>query len=439
MDQISPMLSRFMALHPKEIDLSLDRILRLLDRLGNPHHRLPPVIHVAGTNGKGSTCAFLRSILEADGKRVHAYASPHLVRINERFRIGQPGGGKLATDAMLVDVFRRAEEANDGAPITFFEITSAAGYLLFSENPADFLILETGLGGRYDTTNVIDRPFATAISPISFDHERFLGETIQEIAEAKAGIIKPDVPVAIGDQAFDGALDVLVSEAKQHNAPVVVKGQDFQVWEEAGRLVYQDTSELLDLPLPRLPGRHQIQNAGLAIATLKMTDLPLSLKTIEEGLRSAEWPGRMQRLTQGVLVSRAPADADIWLDGGHNTGAGQVIAETIAAMEEREPRPLYMIAGMLNTKDPSGYFRTFEGLVREVFTVPVKSSDAGIPASELSGMAVGTNLNARPVGSVGEALDHISRRHSDGPPRILICGSLYLVGEVLLENEQLPE
>lgn len=439
MDQISPMIARFTALHPKEIDLSLDRIKGLLDKLGNPHLRLPPVIHVAGTNGKGSTCAFIRAILEAEGYRVHAYASPHLVRFNERFRIGDENGGKLVSDDMLFDAFQRAEEANNGAPITVFEITTAAGYILFSENPADYLILETGLGGRFDTTNLIDRPAATAISAISFDHERFLGETIEEIAGAKAGIVKNGVPIAVSTQPYSISLDVIQEEASKKSAPLFAQGESYMVWEESSRLVYQDSSELLDLPLPRLPGQHQIQNAGLAIATIRAADIPVSVKSIESGLTKTRWPGRMQRLAPGPLLDRAPIEADVWLDGGHNPGAGQVVAATIASMEERDPRPLILIAGMLDTKDPTGYFQIFEGLAHHVYTIPITSSNAGIPAQKLADLAHGTNLSATPATDITRAFELICNEYGEKPVRILVCGSLYLVGDVLIENNQIPD
>ena len=433
-------IDRLMALHPKGYDLSLDRIGRLLQRLGNPHQKLPPVIHIAGTNGKGSAAAFSRALLEASGRTVHVHTSPHLVNWHERYRLGAPGGGKLVRDEVLAEAVERAREANAGEPITVFEMLTAVMFLLFSEHPADAAILEVGLGGRFDATNVIARPAVSVIMPISLDHEAYLGDRVELIAIEKAGIIKSGAPVVIGQQEWDAARDVLIETAERLGAPIDVYGQDFIAVEEAGRMVYQDGDGLMDLPLPRLVGRHQIANAAAAIAAVKAAGFALTDRATEEAMLNVSWPGRMQRLTEGRLVGLAPEGAEIWIDGGHNPGAGSVIAEAMAEAEEKRPRPLVLITGMLNTKDQIGYFRAFEGVVRHVYTVPIKSSEAGVPTGELAARAIAAGLSAEPMSSVANAL-RLLRETWDGwvPPRILISGSLYLVGEVLAENGTPPE
>src|SRR5581483_7704853 len=373
MDRSSAILERFRALYPREIDLSLDRMRVLMNRLGAPEQRLPPVIHIAGTNGKGSTTAFLRAMLEAAGQSVHVYTSPHLVAFHERIRLGAKGGGHFVDEDALVDALLEAERANGGAPIPQFEITTAAAFILFADHPADYTLLEVGLGGRFDATNIIEDPLAAVITSISMDHEKFLGATVEAIAREKAGIVKPGRPVVVAPQP-SSVVDVIEHEAARQRAPVFLGGRDWAAHAERGGLVYQDENGLLDLPAPRLPGRHQYVNAGAAIAALRHAGLALSTVAIAAGLASVEWPARLQRLTGGALVAKAPPDAEIWLDGGHNPGAGLVIAETMADLEERSPRPLYLVSGMLNTKDPVGFFKPFAGLVRKVLTVPVPSS-----------------------------------------------------------------
>jgi len=430
-------IEHLMRLHPKGFDLSLDRIRRLLERLDNPQDRLPPVIHIAGTNGKGSATAFCRAMLEAAGLSVHVDTSPHLVHWHERFRLGQRGGrSALVDDATLAEAVRRVARANDGDRITVFEILTAVAFVLFSEHDADAALIEVGLGGRFDSTNVIAAPAACLIMPISMDHQAFLGDRVELIAAEKAGIIKPGVPVVVGFQQEDAARDVVVATADRLGCPVSVYGQDFQAHEEHGRLIYQDEIGLDDLPLPALPGRHQIANAAAAIRALKAAGFHLADRDIETGLQRAEWPGRMQRLSDGPLFEEAIEGAEIWIDGGHNPGAGIAIAETLAELEDRLPRPLLMIAGMINTKDPVGYFAAFADMARHVYTVPVTASDAGIDPVVLAEDAAQAGLSAQPALDVRQALQLMKQDWPDKevPPRILICGSLYLVGDVLASN-----
>ena len=433
-------INTLLGLHPKGFDLSLERIVRLLAELGDPQLRIPPAIHVAGTNGKGSVTAFIRAILEADGRAVHTHTSPHLVNWHERYRLAQPGGGSgLVDDATLADAVRRAAKANGGQPITVFEILTAVTFLLFAEHPADVAVIEVGLGGRFDATNVIPRPAVTVVTPISLDHQSFLGDRVELIAAEKGGIIKPGVPVVIGQQSEQVALEVLTSIADRVGAPLCVYGEDFFAYEEHGRMVYQDDHGLIDLPLPRLPGRHQIVNAATAIAALRHGPIPPSDRSIELGMGNVEWFGRMQRITTGPLLDLAVQGSEVWIDGGHNPGAGVAIAETLADMEERVQRPLFLITGMINTKEPVGFFSAFAGMARRVFTVPVNMTDAGSDPDELADAAIEAGLDAEPVDSVEEAIRLVSTNWQALPaPRFLICGSLYLVGEVLGRNGMAP-
>lgn len=438
MSSVDSILARLTALHPKRIDLSLGRIERLLAALGNPERKLPPVIHVAGTNGKGSTVAFLRAMLEAAGRRVHVYTSPHLVRFNERIRLGAHGEGRLVTDAEFIGALEECERANDGAAITVFEITTAAALLLFSRHPADVLILEVGLGGRLDATNVVERPLASIITPVSVDHVDFLGESLPQIAGEKAGIIKQGVPVFVSSQHRE-AMDVIERQAARLKAPVRTAGEDWTATEERGRLVYQDDNGLIDLPAPKLYGRHQFENAGLAIATLRaLPDLKVPLSAFEAGMVKAEWPARMQRLAQGKLVELAPPGSELWLDGGHNPDGGRIIAAALADLEERVPRPLVLIVGMLTTKDNAGFLRNFAGLARKLIAVPVPDQEKGMAAEELSAVAREAGLSATSRDDVVSALEAVGKLELEPAPRILITGSLYLAGEVLKENGTLP-
>jgi dihydrofolate synthase/folylpolyglutamate synthase len=433
-------IERLMTLHPKGFDLSLGRITRLLERLGNPHLRLPPVIHIAGTNGKGSAAAFTRALLEAEGLAVHVHTSPHLVNWHERYRIAAPGGSRLVDDRVLADAVSRAAEANAGEPITVFEILTAVTFLLFSEHPADAAIIEVGLGGRFDATNVIPDSAVSVIMPVSMDHEAYLGDRVELIAAEKAGIIKPGCPVVIGAQESHTALEVIAETADRLNCTTMVYGQDFVAFEENGRLIYQDEDGLMDLPTPKLLGRYQYANAAAAIAAVKAAGFDIGHDAAERAMTSVYWPGRMQRLPNGHLSELAPEGAEVWLDGGHNPSAAMVIAEALTEQEERNPRPLILISGMINTKDQTGYFRAFNGIARRVFTVPVNSSDAGVPNGELAARAIEAGLEAEPVATVANALTLLrdSWDAREAPPRILIGGSLYLAGAVLAENGTPP-
>lgn len=434
---VSAIAARLLTLHPKRIDLSLGRIERLLAALDHPEHRLPPVIHVAGTNGKGSTVAFARAILEAAGKRVHVYTSPNLVRLNERFRLGQTGGGSLVEDAELVDTLVECEAKNAGAPITVFEMETAAAFLLFSRHPADVTLLEVGLGGRLDATNVVERPLASVITRVSIDHREFLGDTIEQIAGEKAGILKPHIPGAISGQPRE-ALSVIERRAARVRAPLSIAGEHWAVTEEHGRLVYQDGGGLLDLPAPKLYGRHQFENAGAAIAALRLSGLKLPAAAFEAGMTRVDWPARMQRLSQGLLVSLLPAEAELWLDGGHNADGGRAVAAALADLEERVSRPLVIIVGMLSTKDCAGFLKNFSGLARRVITVPIHQ-DKAVPAAALADIARDVGIPALARDDLESALAVAGNLDLEPAPRILITGSLYLAGEVLAANGTPPQ
>ena len=430
-------IARLLALHPKRIDLSLGRIERLLAALGNPQRRLPPVIHVAGTNGKGSTVAFMRAILEAAARRVHVYTSPHLVRLNERFRIGQAGGGRLITDAELADALSECEAKNADAPITVFEIETAAAFLMFACHPADVLLLEVGLGGRLDATNVVERPLTSVITPVSIDHREFLGDSIAAIAAEKAGVLKPGVPAVIARQPRE-ALAVIERQAARIKAALAIAGEQWTATEERGRLVYQDDDGLLDLPAPKLYGRHQFENAGAAIAALRASGLKLPAAAFEAGMMRVDWPARMQRLSQGRLAALLPPEGELWLDGGHNADGGRAVAAALADLEERVSRPLVLIVGMLSTKDSDGFLRNFAGLARRVIAVPIRQ-DKAVPAQALADIAQGIGIPALARESIESALGVAGKLDLATAPRVLITGSLYLAGEVLAANGTLPE
>jgi dihydrofolate synthase/folylpolyglutamate synthase len=434
---VDAMLARLLALHPKRIDLSLDRIQRLLVALDNPQRRLPPIIHVAGTNGKGSTIAFMRAALEAAGKKVHVYTSPNLVRLNERFRLGREGGGRLVDDAELGDTLAECEAKNGGAPITVFEMETAAAFLLFSRHRADVALLEVGLGGRLDATNVIERPLASIITRLSLDHREFLGDSLVKVAAEKAGILKAGVPAAIAGQAGE-ALAVIERQAARLRAPLKIAGEDWTATEERGRLVYQDQDGLLDLPAPKLYGRHQFENAGTAIAALRASGLKPAAAAFEAAMVEVEWPARMQRLAHGGLAELAPAGSELWLDGGHNVDGGQAIAAALADLEERVSRPVVVIVGMLSTKDCAGFLRNFSGLARRVITVPIHQ-DKAVPAAELAEIAASIGIPALAGRDLESAIDLAGKLELEPPPRILITGSLYLAGEVLAANGTPPE
>jgi dihydrofolate synthase/folylpolyglutamate synthase len=441
MNQIDSIVARLLALHPKRIDLTLERMWRILAALDHPEQRLPPVIHVAGTNGKGSTVAFMRAILEAAGLRVHAYTSPHLVRFNERFRLGATeghGAGRLAVDRELADALAECERANAGAPITVFEITTAAALLLFARHPADILLLEVGLGGRLDATNVIERPLATVVTPVSLDHREFLGDSVGLIAAEKAGIFKREVPAIVAAQPRE-ALAVIERQAARVRAPIRIAGEDWTATEERGRLVYQDDAGLLDLPAPKLNGRHQFENAGLAIAALRGIDKLSLVPAAFEGIAKAEWPARMQRLASGRLAALVPPGGELWLDGGHNPDGGRVIANALADLEDRVSRPLVLIVGMLANKDSAGFLKNFAGLARRVVTVPIPEQENTFPAAALVDVARAIGLPAQESPDLETALAAIGSLDLEERPRILITGSLYLAGAALALNGTPPE
>ncbi len=414
-------LERMMALHPKVIDLTLDRVWTLLEKLGHPERQLPPVIHLAGTNGKGSTQAMIRAGLEAEGKRVHAYTSPHLARFHERIRLA----GELISEEHLTEVLDECYVTNGPDPITYFEITTCAALLAFARTPADYVLLETGLGGRLDATNVVETPALTILTPISMDHEQFLGNTIAKIAGEKAGIIKRGVPCVVGPQP-DEALEVIEATAARLGAPVIAQGQHWHVWEERERLIYQDETGLLDLPLPVLPGRHQYENAGAALAALR--HLGFGEAAFEGAMTNAQWPARMQRLRTGPLVEAAP-QVELWLDGGHNPAAGIALADHLGRLPKR---PTHLICGMLNTKDASGYMTPLAKVADSLTGVSIPGEANTLSAEDTARFASDAGMPASTADSVLEALQKITAQ--DPHSRVLICGSLYLAGAILREN-----
>lgn len=435
---LAEVIARLAALHPVRIDLSLERMHRVLERLGHPERRLPPVIHVAGTNGKGSTVAYLRGILEAAGHRVHVFTSPYLVRVNECFRLGRPGGGMLVGDEELRAALERCEAANGGAPLTVFESKTAAAFCLFADHPADVVLLEVGLGGRLDSTNVIEQPLASVIAPVGMDHTEFLGNTLASIAGEKAGIVKRDVPVVCAEQA-DEAMAVIEAQAKRMRAPLFAAGQQWHVGVERGRLVYQDDRGLMDLAAPKLFGRHQFDNAGLAIATLRATDaFKIAHSAFEAGILGAEWPARMQRLSSGRLIEQAPAGAELWLDGGHNADGGRVAAAALGDLEERVPRQLVIIAGMMGNKDARAFLANFAGQTRHIIAVAIPDTENAMPPERLADAARALGMRVEIADSVEAALRSLARLAYEVPPRILIAGSLYLAGHVLAANGTPP-
>jgi dihydrofolate synthase/folylpolyglutamate synthase len=435
---LGDVIGRLSTLHQKPIDLGLERMHRLLERLDHPERKVPPVIHIAGTNGKGSTLAYLRATLEAAGLRAHAYTSPHLVRINECFRLGRAGGGMLVGDDELRAALELVEQVNAGEPATVFELKTAAAFHLFAQNPADVLLLEVGLGGRLDSTNVVDTPLACVITPISMDHTDFLGDTLTMIAAEKAAIIKLGVPVISAEQTPE-AMAVIEAQAKRMRAPLFAANENWHVNVEHGRLVYQDDRGLMDLAAPRLFGRHQFDNAGLAIATLRTIQaLKVSHAAFESGIVNAEWPARMQRITSGALFDWAPQGCEIWLDGGHNAEGGRVAAAALGDLEERVSRPLVVIAGMMANKDALAFLANFAGLTRHIIAVPIPETENAMPVDRLADAARSLGMRVEIAPGVETALRALSRLAYDVSPRILITGSLYLAGHVLGINGTLP-
>ena len=431
---LGELIVRLSGLHPQRIDLDLKRMHRLLERLDHPERKLPPVIHVAGTNGKGSTVAYLRAILEAASLRVHVYTSPYLVRINECFRLGRAGGGVLVGDDELRAALEHCERANAGEPITIFEIETAAAFCVFAQHRADVVLLEVGLGGRLDATNVIDKPLASVITPVSMDHTEFLGDTLMTIAGEKAGIIKRDVPLICAEQAPE-AIAVIEACARRMHAPLHRAGQEWHVSVERGRLVYQDDRGLMDLAAPKLFGRHQFDNAGLAIATLRALDaFRIEPSAFEAGIVNAEWPARMQRLASGALVDQGPPGCEIWLDGGHNAEGGRVAAAAVGDLEERVSRPLVVIVGMMANKDAGAFLANFAGLTRHIMAVQIPDREGAMPPDRLADAARALGMRVESAASVEAALRSLARLAYEVPPRILITGSLYLAGHVLSAN-----
>ena len=419
-------LARLQGLHPKVIDLSLDRIERLLAALGHPERRLAPVVHIAGTNGKGSTLAMLDAMLQAAGRRVQRYISPHLVQFNERFLFD----GEPIAEPELADVLDLCERTNGGAAITEFEIVTAAALVAFARHDADVLLLETGLGGRLDATNVVARPRLTALAPIALDHQAFLGERLEQIAFEKAGILKAGVPGIVGPQPPE-AMAVIARRAEEIGAPLSIHGRDWQARRVGERLVVEVGNRSLDLPLPALVGCHQIDNAGLAVAcALALGELAPDEGAIAAGLRRARWPGRLHRLLRGPLVERLPAASELWLDGGHNPAAGEALA---ASLNGPDRRPLHLVVGMLNTKDEPGFLRPLAPLAGSVHTVPVPDEPASRDPIEAAVEAARLGIAATPAPDVASALGAIAAAARD-PVRVLVCGSLYLAGHILREN-----
>lgn len=429
-------LERLTKLHPKLIDLELERTLRLLEAVGHPERKLPPVIHVAGTNGKGSVIAYLRAILEAAGYRVHVYISPHLVRFHERIRLN----GKLIDEHRLIDLLEECEQANGGTPITFFEITTVAAFLAFSREPADIVLLETGVGGEFDATNVIADPIATVLMPISFDHMQFFGNTLTLIAKAKAGIMKKDRPAIISPQP-DEAMAVFEAKAAELNVPLHRFGRE---WHCDGDLKtalrFTDSRGPRIYPVPGLAGRHQFRNAGCAIATtVALEGFTITDAHIAAGLRNVTWPARMQRLTAGPLVDMLPNSKwELWLDGGHNAEAGEVIAAMLADWRAQDGKPAHLIFGMLNTKDPVAFLKQLAPHVEDMAAVAIPGDHASLSVEECVAAGAEVGLLARGYHSVEAALRAIVDAHdgnTNESRRILICGSLYLAGTVLAEND----
>ncbi len=423
---LDAVLARLTALHPRVIDLSLGRIRRLLDTLGRPHERLPPVFHVAGTNGKGSTCAYLRAVLEASGRKVHVFTSPHLVHFNERIRLA----GDLISDADLVAVLEEVEAANGGEPITFFEIIGAAAFLAFHRVPADALVLEVGMGGRLDATNVVARPAATIITPVSLDHMSFLGDTVAAIAREKAGILKPGAPGIIGPQTAD-AEAVIERHAASIGAPLRRFGREWHAAPTASGMRYEGPQWRLDLPAPGLLGRHQYDNAGGAVAALEAFDPTLPAAAVAAGIAGVEWPARLQRLTHGPLARLLPAGSELWLDGGHNVAC----AEAVATELRRWPAmPLHLVFAMLNNRDPKAFLEVLAPLAQGLAAVAIPGEHKSWTAGEAAAAAEAAGIPATAAGDVGEAVEAIGLRAGGRPVRVLICGSLYLAGVVLAEN-----
>ena len=424
-------LDRLATLSPGADILGLERITLLLERVGNPHRRLPPVFHVAGTNGKGSTCAFLRAAIEASGRKVHVYTSPHLVRFNERIRIA----GALIEDALLASLLEEVLDIAEGISPSFFEVTTAAAFLAFARTPADACIIEVGLGGRLDATNVLEKPLICGVAQLGLDHQQFLGDRIEQVAAEKAGIAKAGVPLVT--QHYPASQENEIGRVvRAVGAQWLVKGGAWDASAYRGKLHYRDAAGELELPLPRLPGAHQTANASLAVAMLRHQDaIDIPVASLRAAMGWAEWPARLQRLTTGPLPALLPPDSELWLDGGHNPAAGRAIADFFR--NRLAPgRPFHLILGMLANKDLRGFLEPFAGSDAHVHAVPVEGHEhhgaaAVIAAAESLGLT-GTDAHGP-----SEALVAIAAETPQAP-LVLIGGSLYLAGTVLAANGTLP-
>tara|TARA_R110002110_G_scaffold415612_7_gene652239 strand:- start:48416 stop:49735 length:1320 start_codon:yes stop_codon:yes gene_type:complete len=426
---IADILARFVKYHPNRIDLSLDRMLRLLSDLGNPHENLPPVIHIAGTNGKGSTTAFLDAILTASGLRVSAYTSPHLVRFAERYRIA----GEIITDTALRALLEEIDALNAGKPITEYEITTAAAFLAMARAPADIILLETGLGGRFDATNVVAKPAAAVISPVGYDHMGFLGDTLAEIAGEKAAIQKSGVPSLVAPQPPEAAT-VIAASAANIGAPLYRAGQEWELTAAAdgsGRYTRGRTS--WRLPEPGLPGRHQLDNAALATACLDVCAFPgVTPETVQNGIAGAHWPGRMQRLTSGPLLARLPAGSELWLDAAHNPMGAAALADAFGELQARDPHPLHLVIAMLDDKDIAGFLTPFASCAAGVTAIPLDEEPRTMPVPKIIAAAEKAGLMVISAGSLTGALSDITL--GSAPQRVLVTGSHLLVGAALRAN-----
>jgi dihydrofolate synthase / folylpolyglutamate synthase len=398
-------------------------VQRLLGALGNPQEKLAPVIHVAGTNGKGSTVAFIRACLEAAGLRVHVYTSPHLVRFAERIRVA----GRLIDEEALTSVLEECERANNGAPITFFEITTAAAFLAFAREPADVVLLEVGLGGRFDATNVIARPAVTAITPVSLDHQHFLGDTVAKIAFEKAGILKSGIPAVIARQAADGAA-VIETRARELGAPLYRQGEEWDASARSdGGMFYRGRSSL-DLPAPALLGPHQYDNAGTALACIEcLGEHPVSRASLAEGMRRVEWPARLQRLAQGTLARLMPEGAELWLDGAHNAAGGAALGGVAKAWRDKK---LKLVFGMLKTHDAEAFLKSLAPYAARLEAIAIPGELNSLTAEEAATAARAAGISAKAHESIAQAVAAAAAPQA----RVLICGSLYLAGRVLAEN-----
>lgn len=426
---VQAQLDRLALLSPGGDRLGLDRITRLLDRLGRPQDRVPPVFHVAGTNGKGSACAFLRAILEAAGLKVHVFTSPHLVRFNERIRIG----GRLIGDAELATLLEEVLDASDGIEPSFFEVTTAAAFLAFAREPADACVVEVGLGGRLDATNVIERPLVCGIAGLGLDHKQWLGRTLAKIAAEKAGIAKPGAPLVTQRYAPQAARQVLET-ADRVGAPWIGRGAAWQSRIIRDWIYYRDRHGALRLPLPRLPGRHQADNAALAVAMLRhQARFEIQESVMAEGIRLAKWPARLQKLAPGPLTKRLPEGSEMWIDGGHNGAAARLIADHFRRSFIDDRLPLVILFASLSSKDPRAMLQPFAGLAAEVHTLPIHEHEHRSP-EELAALASSLGFRATANHSLKQALGRIAR-----PSRALLFGSLYLAGEALEANGQPPD